>query len=1187
MGRLALPLTLAALLTGGLLHGSGGTASGGERTVDFSREVRPILSDNCFPCHGPDEAERQMDLRLDTKQGAFGELVLGGFAIVPGKPEESELFVRISSEYEDERMPPSDTGKSLSPEQIETLRLWIANGAPWEEHWAYRTPTRPAPPEVSREGWPRNPIDRFILARLEEEALEPTAEADPATLLRRVTLDLTGLPPTPEEIDAFLADETPDAYEKLVDRLLASPRYGEHMARYWMDAARYADTHGFHIDAERSLWPWRDWVIRAFQENLPFDQFTVEQLAGDLIPDATLEQQVASGFHRNNPTTGEGGLIEEEYLVKYAVDRVDTTATVWLGTTMACAQCHDHKFDPVSQEEFYRFFAYFHNVAEEGTDRNALTPPPVLPVPDAEQSAEMEALAARLAASQEELKALETSLAGEQRLWEAEAAEQLRAMPGAAGFVPVEERWEIVEPLGALSRNGATVLELEDRSLLVNGARPRRDVHEIVGRTEATGWNAIRLEAMLDDSLPKGAAGRADNGNFVLGEIELEIAPASSPEDAKTVRFLRARASHSQEGYPVAFAIDGAGETGWAGDQHRDKAGRTAVFLAEEPFGFEGGTVLRFRLRYEFPFHAIGRFRLSVGMAADDPVTRPSLWTAWEMTQPYVGESFPAARDTAWAPEIPEEAESVTWSARPAFLDGKVHGLSDQDLAAVYLRRRVTVPVQRSLDLFLGSDDALKVWVDGEVVHEFREPRGAAADQDRVSVELGPGDHVVMLKVTDNLGAHAFFFRSEERVLGLPLALAEELLEPQGERSEEAAELLMDHYLREHSEDGRALHEGIAALEEQKEKLDGMIPRTLVMAEREEMRPSHLLIRGQYDHKGDPVSVGVPAVLPPLPADAPPNRLGLARWLTDPAHPLTARVTVNRFWQQLFGTGIVRTAEDFGSQGEWPSHPELLDWLAVEFVATGWDVKRLLKLLVTSATYRQDSRVAEELRRRDPGNQLLARGPRFRLDAEALRDQALAIGGLLVERVGGKSVKPYQPPGLWVEVAYGSEATAAKFVADQGDGLYRRSLYTFWKRTAPPPSLTILDAPGREHCVVRRSRTNTPLQALALMDDVQFVEAARGLAQRMLLEGGETARKRLRHGFRLATGRLPDAEEEELLLSIFHEQLHVYLDDPPSAEALLAVGDSPVPASLHPPELAAWTLVANLLLNLDEVLTKG
>ena len=805
--------------------------------LQFNRDIRPILSDVCYQCHGPDANKRSTELRLDVAESATGDL--GGYrAIAPGKLDESELWTRITSTDPTERMPPPKSGRQLTAAQIETLGRWIREGAPFEKHWSFVPPKRPAFPAVKQADWPINGLDIFVLARLEAEGLQPSPVASKETLLRRVTLDLTGLPPSLAELDAFLADVSPDAYERAVDRVLASPRYGERMIQEWLDAARYADTNGYQTDGTRTMWPWRDWVLTALNANMPFDQFTREQIAGDLLPEATLSQKIATGFHRAHPLNGEGGRIPEESRVDYVVDRVETTSTVWLGLTLGCCRCHDHKYDPFTQGDFYGLSAYFNSIDETGgVDRRSGSAAPTLDLPTPEQTQKIQTLEARTNELDQKLKLVTEAALAKQAEWEQSA-------------------------------------------------------------------DIAKLPANVQEALKVAKDQR-------------------STEQAKVV------------------------------------------------------------------------------------------------TEAYLG-------------QVPERQE-----------------------------------VQKQLD------DTRK-----------------ALNDARNSVLL-----------------------------------------------------------------------------------------TMVMQDRKEPRETFILQRGAYDKYGEKVTHAVPTLLAPLPADAPLNRLALADWLIDPANPLPARVTVNRFWQQFFGIGLVKTVEDFGVQGDPPSHPELLDWLAVEF-QSDWDMKRLHRLIVTSATYRQSSAVSPELLERDPENRLLARGPRFRLSSQSLRDQALAVSGLLVERLGGPPVRPYQPPGLWEEFSFGR----IKYVQDHGESLYRRSLYTFWRRSVAPTML--FDTANRQVCSVRQSRTNTPLHALILLNDPTFVEASRAFAERVLKEPLPSTEARLAYAFRLSTGRQPTAAETQTLQTGLEELAKPFRADPASAATLLGVGESPRDTRLDAIEHAAWTSLASLLLNLDEVQTR-
>ncbi|MHC4946917.1 MAG: DUF1553 domain-containing protein [Planctomycetota bacterium] len=1155
-------------------------AVGPAAAVDFNRDIRPILSDRCFQCHGPDGAARQAGLRLDTPDGAFAPRRDDRAAVTPGDPAASLLLERITAAHADDRMPPPGSNKTLREDEIELLRRWIEAGATWQTHWSFVPPAPVPPPAVGDESWPRNPVDRFVLARLEAEGLAPADEATRETLLRRVTFDLTGLPPTLAEIDAFLADESPDAYERVVDRLLASPRYGERMAMAWLDVARYADTHGYHYDNERTMWPWRDWVIDAYNRNLPFDAFTVQQLAGDLLPGATLDQRIATGFNRNHGISWEGGIIPEEYLVEYVVDRVQTTSTAWLGLTVGCARCHEHKFDPVSQREFYEFAAFFNTIPEKGADGLEGNAVPLISAPvgdDATRLADLEAGIARL---EEAYDAPRPELDEARARWERETADAW------------ERSWTILPPFAAKAAGGAELVPQDDGSVFAEGPHPQIETYEIVAFTDLTDIRAIRLDAMADERLPRGGPGRAFHANYVLSELEVEIAPVADPAAAVPVELVAAHADHSQPGFFVGRTVDGSAETGWAVERARFGEDRVAVFVPRAPFGFESGTALRFRLRYDSPYrqHAMGRVRLAVTTdAALAAALAPCELGPWRLAGPFPAESAAAARATDFGPEA--SLDTVTWTPRPDLADGVVHALPEDRNAATYLHRTITSPDERRVVLSFGSDDALAVWVNREPAHASDAPRGAAPDQDLVTVRLRPGRNDLLVKVTNFDGPSAVYFeKRDDDGLDPPLPVMAKLQRAPDERGDDQRRELRDHYLAAHSDEARALLADLADRRAERDRLTAAIPTVMVMQEMDEPRPTFMLGRGRYDQPGEQVTPGVPGVLPGLPADAPADRLGLARWLTDPGHPLTARVAVNRHWQMHFGRGLVDTPDDFGAQGSPPSHPALLDWLALELVRSGWDVKAMHRLIVTSATYRQSSAAPPALRARDPGNRLLARGPRFRLPAEMIRDAALAASGLLVERVGGPPVKPYQPEGLWKEVGSDFEAFSANvYRRGTGDDLYRRSMYTFWKRTLPPPALQTFDAPTRELCVVRRSRTNTPLQALVLMNDPTYVEAARFLAQRTLREvdDGAGALARAAFAFRVVTSRRPTPREVALLVGLYREQHAAFGKDPELVRGLLGVGDGTHPADLDRTELAAWTVVATTLLNLDEAITKG
>lgn len=1176
-----------------LIDGDGTDPARRSDQVDFNRDIRPIISNNCYACHGPDGEARKAGVRFDIPSGAVTPAKDGKIPVVAGLPEQSEMYARITAADPDDRMPPTDFGKTLTPAQIELICKWIEQGGKYERHWSLVPPTRPALPQVSEPSWPRNGIDAFIMDRLDEAGLAPSPEAENARLLRRVTLDLTGLPPTIEELDAFLADPSPDAYERAVDRLLASPRYGEHMARYWLDAARYGDTHGLHLDNYREMWRWRDWVINACNSNMPFDEFTIEQLAGDLLPNPTLDQLIATGFNRNNVSTSEGGAIPEEYLVKYAVDRVQTTSTVWMGLTAGCAACHDHKFDPITQKEFYQLFAFFNNVDETGLDGNQKDPPPVVRAPTSEQQTQLDALAAKVAALEAKINAPDPVIDAAQAEWESTARQEVTGW------------WNLWTPTQMISTAGSTLTLLEDGSVLAGGANPAKDDYILVGDTDLTNIQLIRLEALTHPSLPFNGPGRADNANLVLTEFELVAVSKTDPSQSQSVHFRRALADFSQQrdDFPVRKAIDGItnDNSGWAVAGYERREDRTAVFIADAPFGYEGGAELRFALRHQsrFPQHAIGRARLALSNSSSlaARLNEPMLST-WHEAGPFHPDqpTQQAAASTVFEPEANPGAIDlnatygdgvIRWIDKPEYADGQINNLAEVDYAATYLYRTIESPTSRTVTISLGSDDACVLWVNGKKLFEQLMPRAPAPDQDRVQVQLEPGTNHILLKVVDFAGGFAFYFKliDGEDEFRNTLALQTLAIDP-GQRTPQQIDLVRTIFRKQHSPASRVLYEQLEQARTDLAAYEVTIPTTLVMKERADRRMTNLLNRGNYDQPKDEVEPGVPACLPPLPADAPANRLTFARWLVSPDHPLTARVTANRLWQQVFGEGLVQTSEDFGSQGSPPTHPELLDWLAVEFMESGWDVQHMLRLMVTSATYRQTSRITPDRLAADPRNHLYSRGPRYRMDAEMIRDFALDTSGLLVEKLGGPSVKPFQPEGLWEAVAYPDSDTRS-FKKDEGQAQYRRSVYTFWKRTQPPPNLATFDAPSRESCSVRRPRTNTPLQMLTLMNDPQFVEASRVFAARIMTEGGSTAADRVRWAIRIATARRAHDDETETLVSVYEQQLAMFHAEPDKAAALLGVGDAMLDPNLDQAELAAWTTVANILLSLDESITKG
>ncbi len=1157
-------------------------------SLEFDRDIRPILSDNCFACHGPDEAARKARLRLDLKEDALKPNRRGDRAIVPGDPARSTLIQRIRSLDPDDVMPPPATNKTLSEAQKDALERWIAEGASWADHWAFTPPRRPEPPRVRDEQWPKNDTDRFVLSRLEREGLKPSAEAGKTTLIRRATLDLTGLPPTVEEVDAYLADKSPDAYEKLVDRLLASQRYGEHMARYWLDAARYADSHGYHIDAQRDIWAYREWVIKAFNENKPFDQFTLEQLAGDLLPNPTRDQQIATGYLRSNMSTGEGGAIEAEYAAKYAFDRTETTGTVWLGLTLICARCHTHKYDPITQREYFQMLAFFNQLDEPVMDGNRPNPDPFIRLPSPQQTARLDWLKQQLAEAQARVDGPDPDLDPAQAAWATRWHERL-----ASG-------WHLLRPSASKSVHGATLTTLESAAILASGESPETDVLELAFPLEAGRIGALRLRALPHASLPGGGATRSEDGEFRLSEFEADlvvIGPDGQARAPQKIKFAHAWADAWNGGHEPAKALDGKPDSAW-GAEAQAGSNRTAIFVTDTPITVPSAAELRVRLRFEADKqrHALGHFDVAAARG-EELLARlfPPRFTPWKLIGPFKTGGLKAGFEQPFPPEVeldfaktyPGVREEIRWHDRADLADGATHQLVNElhgVHGAYYLHRTIHVPAATPLALSLRADDLFKLWLNGELVAERADPDQERGVARRLMVNLQAGENRLLVKMVNHQGAKHFAFNAalagEDALSPEVAALLATTVQPTGTWAAKAR----DHYRREHSAEFRALFDNLARWREEQAAIEAAIPTTLVAKELAKPRETRILLRGEYDKPRDPVSPGVFSVLPPLPEGAPSNRLGFARWLLEPQHPLTARVTVNRIWQQHFGTGLVKTVEDFGAQGERPSHPELLDWLATEFVRSGWDMKHLHRLMVTSATYRQVSRVTPELLARDPENRLLARGPRFRTDGEVVRDSALFMAGLLVEQLGGPSVKPYEPPGLWEAVSFNN---SQKYVPDRGPAQYRRSLYTYWKRQSPPPNMLTFDAPTRETCTVRRPRTNTPLQALVLLNDPQFVEAARGFAERVLREAGPTAEARLTYAYRIAVARPPSTGELGILRGVLEQQLEDFRANTHAAGQFLSVGDSRPAAGGDPVELAAWTTITSLLLNLDETVTKG
>jgi hypothetical protein len=955
--------------------------------LSFGRDIRPILSSKCFKCHGPDELTRQGGLRLDTFEGATGEYKAGLKAVVPGDPSQGELLKRVLTHDEDDRMPPPQMGPPLDEATVAKLKQWIAEGAIYEPHWSFVKPAKAPLPLVSNQTWLRNAIDFFIEKGLDDAGLVPTTEADKYTLIRRVYLDLTGLPPTPAEVEAFVADASPVAYEKLVERLLASPRYGERWARVWLDVARYADTKGYEADRHRDMWRYRDWVIDAFNEDKPFDQFTIEQIAGDMLPEPTMKQQLATAFHRNTMTNDEGGTDNEEFRTAAVLDRVNTTMSAWMGLTMACAQCHTHKYDPITNKEFYQFYAFFNQTQDADLYPEES---PVLPAPTPEQAQELEFLSARLEqVNALSLSALPTRNAGQ------ESWEQKLASEGAG--TPVASPWESLGPI------------------------------------------------------PQDSFDAAYDGNGGLDPASKELAA------------------------PAGYA----------------------------------------------------------------------------------------------------------WQPRPEWADATVQTL-DGGVAITYLRRTIHSATALPYPVKVGSNDGIQIWLNGVLVHGNKITRPITQGSDEVMLNLQAGDNQLLLKIVNAGGAYAFSYESPFQ--GLPENIVSLAKIPVAERSPEQAAELLNYYRSNIAPELATFREQAAQVKAEIDRVNAAVPRIPVLRDLPpgQQRVSRMFEKGSFLNPGAEVLPGTPAFLHPMPYDAPRNRLGLAQWLVDENNPLAARVLVNRFWSQFFGVGLVETAEDFGTQGELPSNQALLDWLAVDFMEQGWSMKSLCRTIVNSASYRQAPTVTPDRLEKDPYNRLLARGPRFRLEAEMVRDTALSAAGLLSDKRYGPSVKPPQPAGVW-QVVY-SEDT---WTESTGDDKYRRALYTYWRRTMPYPSMVAFDAPSREVCTVRRIRTNTPLQALVTLNDPAYIEAAQAMARRVLREApAPDLDSRIRYAYLLAASRPPEAAEVESVKALYNDGVAQFSADSEIALAMATNPLGPPTGNTENAELASWTLVSNVLMNLDEVLTK-
>lgn len=996
--------------------------------IDFNRDVRPILSDACFTCHGPDAGQRQAELRLDEREGLFRS-VDGTTIVDPASAENSELLSRILSDDPDLQMPPPSGGRTLSAKEKNTIKLWIDQGAPWKGHWSYVPPKRPAVPQTSVSP-SANDIDRFLQRTLNERKLQALQQADPATLVRRLCFDLTGLPPQPSHLRMVEAGITEQSWKTLVDELLNSHAYAERMTGFWLDLVRYADTNGIHGDNHREVWMYRDWVINAFHRNMPFDQFTIEQLAGDLLPSSTDEQKIASGYNRLLMTTREGGAQPKEYLAKYSADRVRNASTVWLGATMGCCECHDHKFDPYSIRDFYSFAAFFADVQDV-----AVGTQPSVQMPTRAQKEKRAQLDTQLSQLQTQLDTQTPELDSALDQWARQLQKTIAATPKV---------WKVSDVVDMKSLNGQSMRLLDDGSIITSGPHPKRDTYVVAVSPTTSQVSAIRLETLANDAFARKSLARSPgNGNFVLSSVHVRLVrQADQTENPLIIK--EAKASYQQNGWEVAKLLNDDPDRGWAVDGHNgDLRNPIAVFQLNEPVTVAEGDRLVIELHQQaVDYHNIGQFRLSVT----------------EQPDPGLGNDTPG---------VPAEHEA-----------------------------------------------AIVAWPDVDV------------------------------KQKESLAAH---YRTISPLLS----------------------------------ETRKQH---AATRAARDTLEKQIPSTLI-TRTQKPRTIKVLARGDWmDDSGDAVDAQVPHFLPRIEAGSHgrATRLDLANWFVDRNNPLVARVFVNRLWKLLFGKGIVESADDFGSQGSWPTHPELLDWLAIEFQESGWDVQHMIRLIVSSDAYRRTSQVTPQLREADPFNHYLARQSTYRLDAEFIRDNALSVSGLLVSKVGGRSVKPYQPEGYWAHLNF----PRRKWAADSGDDQYRRGLYTYWCRTFLHPAMRSFDAPTREECTVDRPRSNNSLQALVLLNDPTFVEAARAFAERILREGGTTTEERIQFAFRTCLSREATAAEVSVLKDTLNSQLEHFRKHVGEADEFLNVGQSRVSSAFEKTNLAAWASVTRVVLNLHETITR-
>ncbi len=1155
---------LASALSATLFLNAPTISQAADDELDFNRDIKPLLSSKCFKCHGADEGSREADLRLDTFQGATVNLD-GHFAIKPGDSKKSELIARLTTHDTGDLMPPPESGKGLKPNEIERIKKWIDSGAKYERHWSFVIPKRHKSPPVKNTTWPKNEIDYFILNRLEKEQLAPQSEADRYQLIRRVSLDISGLPPQPQEVAAFINDKSPKAYEKLVDRLLASSAYGERWAAMWLDLARYADSMGYASDNLRTIWAYRDWVIKAYNSNMPYDRFTLEQLAGDLLPKRSPKDLVATAFHRNTMNNTEGGTDNEEFRVAAVKDRVSTTMNVWMGLTMRCAECHTHKYDPITQKEYYQFYDFFNQTADADTNDDA----PLIPVPDSPELKKRAALDQKIAAVEKQIaQADPAKLLAEQKTWEA----QYRG----------NTQWT---PLGiskVSSIQGSTFENQKDGSILVTGKPPKNDTYTLAVTTPLKSVTGFRLEAIPDKRNPAGGSGRAPDGSFILSRF---AATLDTGGKAPQARFVRIELPGKDKILHLAEVEVFSGKTNLA---LKGKAKQSSTYPGgEAERAIDGNT------------NGLWEKKSVAHVGSKDK----SPW--WEVD---LGKSSPVDRITIW---------NRTDGNIQSRLDGYQIKLYDENRKLVWQNAKLKGPKKSETFTLTGprpliftratADFSQDKWpianaipavarnLAGWGVSPKQKETHEAFFVSSAPTKIAAGDKLqIILDHHYNYGGQKTLGRFRISVTDDPALSKRAVLRPdilriidqeEKQRSDKDKKNLAI-YFRDFAPSLAKLQTELAKVKKEKDKIKPPMVPIIAQLPEDKQRETRIHVRGNFTDLSDKVAAAVPASFNPFPKNAPANRIGVAQWLTSPDNPLTARVAVNRIWAQLFGAGIVETEEDFGAQGTYPSHPKLLDWLATEYLRNGWDSKAMLKTIVMSATYRQSSKASPQAYAADHINVKLARGPRFRLNAEQVRDQALALSGLISDKIGGPSVYPPQPPGMWRAAFNGQR----NWATSKGEDRYRRGLYTFWRRSVPYPSMATFDAPSREVCNLRRIRTNTPLQAFVTLNDPVYVEIAQAMARRIISEGGSTDAERIKFALQLVLIRPPSKTEQQVISDLFQKELANFKQNPEAAKALTALkSDMTVTTGKlpDPTQLAAWTAITNILLNLDAVLTKS